>query len=384
MSMQRASVGTQTVAGVPRPVVQWFESGKRRRKFFRTPAAARAYAADLNRERADLGALFVALTPAQKAELVAVWQEASAAGLSLRAALDHYRRHLASPAVACPTLGDAIDALVTAKELANRRPDYVVNLEVYLRAFARGREALPLSAVTPDIVESWLALARRSSSRATRLGRLGTLFSFAVRRGWLAHSPTDRVDRVSIERQPPVMLTVAQCQTLLTHARERAADALPFLALALFAGVRPSELMRVAWSDVDLPAARLTIAAAASKIRRRRLVDLPPNCVAWLRLGGKLPLPAERWRYVRTGLAAHLGMKWTADVLRHTAASMLLARDQDAARVALQLGNSPAVLLTHYRALATREDARAFFAIAPADSPSAGAPVSPTPRQTAP
>jgi integrase len=368
MSTERFTVGMQTVRGVARPVVQWLADGRRQRKFFRSRAEARAYAADQNRERADLGALFVHLTPAQKAELVGVWNESQSAGLSLRAALEHYRAHLATSAASadpCPTVAAAITQLIAAKRTANRRPTYLTNLEVYLRAFARGRSAQSLDTFTTADIDAWLGSAGTSHSRATRLGRLGTLFSFAVRRGWLRENPTARLDRVSIERRPPGMLTVPQCQTVMEIVRTRFPDALPFVALALFAGVRPLELTRVAWNDLDLDRAQATIAAAASKVRQRRLVDLSPNCVAWLRLGGKLPLPLERWRYVRLALRQSLGGKWLPDVLRHTAASMLLARDQDAARVALQLGNSPAVLLVHYRALATRETAASFFAISP-------------------
>ncbi|MCP5523587.1 MAG: hypothetical protein H7A46_18775 [Verrucomicrobiales bacterium] len=59
-----------------------------------------------------------------------------------------------------------------------------------------------------------------------------------------------------------------------------------------------------------------------------------------------------------------LGFKaWPQDVLRHTAASQLLALRKDAAAVALELGNSPQVLLTHYRELVTREQAAEFWGI---------------------
>jgi len=54
----------------------------------------------------------------------------------------------------------------------------------------------------------------------------------------------------------------------------------------------------------------------------------------------------------------HLGFgDWPKGLRRHTAAAHLLARKQDAAAVALELGNSPRVLLTHYRELVIREQA---------------------------
>ena len=91
----------------------------------------------------------------------------------------------------------------------------------------------------------------------------------------------------------------------------------------------------------------------------------------WLKLAGKLkadlPVPSVyRRRWLRT-MRDHLGFKaWPQDVLRHTTASQLLALRKDAVAVALELGNSPQVLLTHYLELVTWKQAAEFWAIKPA------------------
>jgi len=51
--------------------------------------------------------------------------------------------------------------------------------------------------------------------------------------------------------------------------------------------------------------------------------------------------------------------------MRHSAASYQLARSQDAARTALNLGHSPDILFRHYREVVRPEEAERFFAIAP-------------------
>ena len=164
-----------------------------------------------------------------------------------------------------------------------------------------------------------------------------------------------------------MILSVPECREFLTATRRLAPHALAFAVLGLFAGVRPEELGRVTWADVDLERGFLEIGAAASKVRRRRLVPLSANCVAWLRLRrGDLPLVKTTWRYARDKVCAACGLAWHTDVLRHTAASMMLARDQDAAKVALVLGHSPAVLFTHYRELVRPEAAAEFWQIMPA------------------
>lgn len=63
---------------------------------------------------------------------------------------------------------------------------------------------------------------------------------------------------------------------------------------------------------------------------------------------------------------AVLGLKyWPQDILRHTAASMMLAHRQDAGYVAKQLGNSPGILMRHYMEIVERDVAEKFWALTP-------------------
>ena len=235
------NVGSQTVRGKVRPVVAWTIAGRKHRRFFTSKDAARGWAANQTEERAEVGGLFDALPPHERGELVAVWHEAQQLGATLRQCLDHWRATRIEESVC---LRVAIDRLVAAKRIANRRASYVENMETYLRAFARGREEMRLESISQTDVETWLAVAKNASSRATRLGRLAALFAFAVRRGWLLRSPCARIERVSVEHAPPVILSVPECREFLTATRRLAPHALAFAVLGLFAGVRPEELGR--------------------------------------------------------------------------------------------------------------------------------------------
>ena len=57
--------------------------------------------------------------------------------------------------------------------------------------------------------------------------------------------------------------------------------------------------------------------------------------------------------------------EWPHNALRHSFASYRLAAIQDAAKVALEMGNSPEKLFRHYRELVTEKGAKAWFAITP-------------------
>ncbi len=94
------------------------------------------------------------------------------------------------------------------------------------------------------------------------------------------------------------------------------------------------------------------------------LVQLLPAATEWLKLGGDLP-PVNFWRRIYK-LRTTAGItEWPCDVLRHTAASMMICHYKDAQRTALELGNSADLLFRHYRELVTVQDAERFYKMVP-------------------
>jgi hypothetical protein len=67
----------------------------------------------------------------------------------------------------------------------------------------------------------------------------------------------------------------------------------------------------------------------------------------------------------RTILFAKQHVTWPQNCLRHSYATYRLAVTHDAARVALEMGNSPTMLFVNYRELVDQHDAKAWFAITP-------------------
>lgn len=271
------------------------------------------------------------------------------------------------PQVKEVALGNAVQELLECKLKSQRRPRYIVSLRQYLAQFIRGREHVSISAITTADIEQWFEDRREaSSSRASNLGRLSALFALAYRRGYVSRNVCDLVERVTIERKPPLILTVDQTAMLLKKVLLKWPKWIPYLSLSLFAGVRPEELSRLSWSAIDLGRGLLEIGESVSKIHLRRVIDLPVNCIAWLRLGGRLPVPLQARKRLLAKCCKVLGFDaWPQDCLRHTAASYMLALSQDAARTAMQLGNSAKILLRHYWQVVSKETAQRFFALGP-------------------
>lgn len=337
--------------------------GHRRRFFFSTKRDAEKKQAEIERDRRAVGSAWADLTARDRAEAVRVMAEMSTAGVSLAGVWQAYQTGQAGRAVVSKALGEVIKELLAAKRQAKRRENYLTNLGLHLDDFAKGREGAAIASVGLREVEAYLAKAKSAGSRQTRLNRLSTLLAFAARRGYTPSNPCALVERVNVELPPPSILTVPQCRALLDVARANDARFIPYLALCLFAGVRPAEAQRLAWSDVDLKSGLLTIDAEDSKTRQRRVVELPKACVAWLRLGGDLPAASVRYRLAAVAQAAGV-VPWPRDAMRHSAASYWHARKGEVV-TARNLGHSETVLHQHYRALVTPTQARAFFSLLP-------------------
>src|SRR5262249_22563111 len=113
--------------------------------------------------------------------------------------------------------------------------------------------------------------------------------------------------------------------------------------------------------------------AHKAKTATRRLVPIAKNLARWLAAAprdGSLVWRHRKSRFFeavsRVARASRIKLKRNA--LRHSFISYRIAEIQDVNRVALEAGNSPQMIFRHYRELATPEQARTWFSIAPAAS----------------
>lgn len=340
--------------------------GVRRRRYFHSEVDAKKALREAQKEAVAVGRRWAYLPPEQRAEVVTIINEIEAAGLTLRNVWDGFRNGVAASLTESKPLSEAIAELVKTKTAANRRPAYVASLEQYLVRWAKGQEAKPIATVKLDEIDQFLNGLPSLSSRSTAINRLSTLFSFAVRRGWRTDNPCERLERPHVENGAPSILTIEEATKALKFTRGKMPRFVPWLALALFAGIRPEEADKISWQAVDLDRGIVTVDALTAKVRNRRIVHLKPVAVAWLRLGGDLPLPRVTRRRCIRKLRDMLGWPvWKKDVLRHSAASYWLASDPDAGKIAMELGNSPAVLFRHYRELVSDEQTKIFWALTP-------------------
>lgn len=263
------------------------------------------------------------------------------------------------------TLHEAINQFIAFKQSSEFRARYVNSLKWYLTGFAKGREGAIVNTFNGLIIEQFLSMRTKTrSSRRSWLMRLSSFFSFAKRRDWIAENPCAEVERMPIQLKPPIVLTPRQAGQILCITRRLFPSYLSYIVLGLLAGIRAAEIRELKWTDVDLERGIIQISADTSKVRRRRIVRLEAKAVAWLkqciRFGPKVVYcsAADEWQSI---VCRPFGLPMSRNILRHTAASYLLALHQDPGKVAFMLGNSPEVLLGHYFELVTPDDCRRFW-----------------------
>jgi integrase len=276
----------------------------------------------------------------------------------------HHGRDVKRKAVA-----DAVQGMLEAKKIGGVSDVYLNDLRYRLGIFADSFQC-DLVSLTPDDVQSFfdgIKLSARSFNNF--LAALKTFCRFAQDRGWLSKEVDllGNVKRRKEKSTPVEILTPQEMAALLEHATPEIA---PCFALGAFAGLRSEEILRLEWADVTRRPGFIEVAAHKAKTATRRLVPITDNLARWL--GPLRSDDGPLWQdtkamffKIRLRVAAQAEITWKQNVLRHSFISYRLAEIQDVNRVALEAGNSPQMIFRHYRELATPQQARTWFAIAP-------------------
>ena len=233
--------------------------------------------------------------------------------------------------------------------------------------------------LTPTLVRDWLRSLRKANkapltirSQNNMLRLIGSLLHFARRQKYLSRDIVEEIAEIDLGRNETTqtaIFTPDEIRRLLNHCP---VDLISPLAIGAFCGLRTSEIGRLDWRFVDLATGFIRIEANMAKTATRRLVPIPDNLREWLKPiaqkeGPINPSTDDRGlnhRLVR-GPARSAQVAWVKNGLRHSFCSYRLAQTSDAAKVALEAGNSPTMIFRHYRELVTPDQAQEWFSIRP-------------------
>lgn len=236
-----------------------------------------------------------------------------------------------------------------------------------------------IGSVTTSDMDAWIR-ARGVGPRTRRnfVLTLRTLFNFAKGQGYLPKAMPTEADSLTLPKKKDGesigIFTPEEMQKLLAGTKAHPAndEYRLWLALAGFAGLRTAEMLRLEWrKHVQPERGLIQVSADIAKANGRRIIEnLHPNLCAWLApfagRTGKLFEPRADERV--HDYAKRLGIEWKPNALRHSFISYAVATTKNMPAVALEAGNSVAIINRHYRELVTEADGKKWFSIAP-DAP---------------
>lgn len=315
---------------------------------------------------------------------------------SLDEVIDYFLRHFKAPDKEI-TLTAARKKFLDFKENEGRRERSIYQLDCTLKSFAGfihnrmkettgvERECL-VHEISSGDVEAYLDDQRnkKGTGRAkysTWNGYRSNLSSFFrwcsdKKRLWCSENPVTNTTRfeqrlLKEQRPEPEILDPEQAEALLADvATFKGGAYAKFYALLLFAGLRPTEAVKLAGHEkreqlIDLDCGEIELPAEVTKTRRKRTIEIQPNLKKWLEaFPGKILPPKDNSRSLQSIRKRH---KLTPDVCRHSFFTYFVASFDSYAKAARQGGNSEHMVKEHYESPAKKrgEQAKKFWTLNP-------------------
>jgi integrase len=255
-------------------------------------------------------------------------------------------------------------------ENAKKSPSHFSKVEMLCREL-NSRWSGPLAAIEPVAVSRWLEkISDSATTRAMWFRYARMFFRWSARLRFIERSP---VEGMKSPRATPGrnILTGAQMRELLKAKMDD--DVRALVLLGGFAGLRPIEVARMDWEDIDTKTKQIHVRPEVGKQTSgmlERVVDFTEPLVKRKKFftgkTGRIVTGSLEALYERRRKAAlALGWEeWPDNALRHSFATYHLGRCGNAGLTAFQMGHtSPAMVQRVYAVPAKRADWKDFWRI---------------------
>ncbi len=343
--------------------------GGRNRRFFKDKTEAQTFLQLTKVQQENYGTAALSISDALRVEAIECSELLQPYQKTLRDATKFYVAHLKA-ITGSRKVSEIVVDLLAARTADGMSARYLGDLRVRLGRFVQSFGEEMIAGISASRIDEWLRGLRVGAvTRNTYRRRLAVLFSFAKRRGYVTENPVADVERAKERETEITILSVNDLARLLECA---GSDMLPFWTIGAFAGLRRAEIERLTWNEVDFDAGVIEVKASKAKTASRRLVTIQPNLCEWLApyrtsIGRVCPVNLQR-KINEDRERAGLRADWPQNALRHSFGSYHLAQFNDAAKLALEMGNSPATIFRHYRQLVKPQQAERYWKIVPAVS----------------
>lgn len=245
-----------------------------------------------------------------------------------------------------------------------------------------------IAEVTKKDIEDYLqSLERDNQTKRNKWSLIRQFFNYCIKNGYFSSNPAKGIV-ITIPSKDIQILPLEKVQQIFDalQTTDKHKDLMPYFAVSIFAGLRPTEAQLLTWERINLDTREIHVLASTSKVGESRIVKIEDTLLHWLKeyKGEKkgLIVPAKnftrRFRRFRADIGYKMtnsdkkvvlnpdSVKWTQDVMRHTFGSYHLGKYHDRAHLAELMGNSIEVIKKHYKVSVSEADTKAFWNILPA------------------
>ena len=253
-----------------------------------------------------------------------------------------------------------------ARYMAHLKDRKVQETRIIASDLAKFAKANPcrMSEVTADQIRDYLdplpVGPRRHNNIRTALV---SFFSWARKSALIPDGMTapERTHSKTLDTKPVAIYSPKHFRALLAVAPVEWRLA---LAIGGLAGLRTEEIQGLRWEDIKLGRKHIEVRPEICKTKRRRLVPILPALATWIRKSepqpGGMVAPQDRIDNLAKRVRRK-GAVYVKNGLRHSYGSYRCAAVKSASQVALEMGNSEAIVRKHYLEFQERKAATEWF-----------------------
>ena len=209
---------------------------------------------------------------------------------------------------------------------------------------------------------------------------IGQFFNWCIKEKHTDLNPAKEIE-IEIEANEPAILSIAESERLIHLVETDFRDLGRYVAICLFAGLRPTEAKLLKFDLIHLTEKQITVQGQTSKVKESRNVNIEDTLAWWLAEFADEPchesyiVRQKNFRPRLEKLRVAAGYKlaganenatgWVEDILRHTFASFWLAKYKERGKLAEEMGTSLKMIKQHYKNVVKTSDCNRFWGIKP-------------------
>ena len=297
-------------------------------------------------------------------------------GKSLEDAVTHYIEYLKDN----PPTTATIDRLterwikcISNDKNKNNRQRTINDLKSFSAQFGRDFKNVLITEATRSFVsEKILKLRKKDGSdlsqqtRKNYLSKTKQFFNWCVSEELIPTNPIS-FEKIRVDQHIPKAYSIQDIVTITNLVQnEKYITMIPYICIGLFAGLRPTEVERINWSNVHFDNNIISVEPNQTKVKRSRHAELNSTLNSWLKVSNKnISIKPPNFQRLMKSFKQELNIEWIPDGLRHTYATYWIPINQQKDLLANYMGNSRSVIDKHYLKPALKQDAEKFWSLTP-------------------